>query len=277
MSAEQPGAVPAVVVDDVTRVFSKRGRRTVAVDGVSFTMRAGRDLGIVGESGSGKSTLARIIMGLDQPTSGRVLVHGEDLTSKSRSRAERLRRAKLVQMVYQDPYGSLDPRQTVRSCLVEVLRLHPPRGGNVAARASELGDLVGLTPAQLDRSPVGLSGGQRQRVAIARALAVEPRLIILDEAVAALDISIQAQILNLLAELRDELGTAYLLISHDLAVVRQLTDDVVVLHHGRLVEQGETGAVLDDPAEDYTRRLRDSIPSRHWREPGMLEELTRVG
>ncbi|MFK4729681.1 dipeptide/oligopeptide/nickel ABC transporter ATP-binding protein [Agromyces mediolanus] len=277
MSVEQPGGEPAVVVEDVTRVFSRRGRRTVAVDGVSFTMRAGRDLGIVGESGSGKSTLARIIMGLDQPTSGRVLVHGEDLTSKSRSRAERLRRAKLVQMVYQDPFGSLDPRQTVRSCLVEVLRLHPPRGGDIGARASELGDLVGLTPGQLDRSPVGLSGGQRQRVAIARALAVEPRLIILDEAVAALDISIQAQILNLLAELRDDLGTAYLLISHDLAVVRQLTDDVVVLHHGRLVEQGETGAVLDDPAEDYTRRLRDSIPSRHWREPGMLEELTRVG
>ncbi|MCM3658876.1 dipeptide/oligopeptide/nickel ABC transporter ATP-binding protein [Agromyces mediolanus] len=277
MSAEQPGETPAVVVEDVTRVFSRRGRRTVAVDGVSFTMHAGRDLGIVGESGSGKSTLARIIMGLDQPTSGRVLVHGQDLSSKPRSRAERLRRAKLVQMVYQDPYGSLDPRQTVRSCLVEVLRLHPPRGGDFAARASELGDLVGLTPGQLDRSPVGLSGGQRQRVAIARALAVEPRLIILDEAVAALDISIQAQILNLLAELRDELGTAYLLISHDLAVVRQLTDDVVVLHHGRLVEQGETGAVLDAPAEDYTRRLRDSIPSRHWREPGMLEELTRVG
>ncbi|UOQ91222.1 ATP-binding cassette domain-containing protein [Agromyces endophyticus] len=236
-------------------------------------MRAGRDLGIVGESGSGKSTLARIIMGLDTPTSGSVRVQGEDMTAKPRSRVERLRRAKLVQMVYQDPYGSLDPRQSVRACLVEVLRLHPPRDIDIAARASELGDLVGLTPGQLDRSPTGLSGGQRQRVAIARALAVEPRLVILDEAVAALDISIQAQILNLLAELREELGTAYLLISHDLAVVRQLTDDVVVLHHGRVVEQGETGVVLDDPAEAYTRRLRDSIPSAQWREPGTLDAL----
>ncbi|MDH6198817.1 ABC-type glutathione transport system ATPase component [Mycobacterium frederiksbergense] len=270
------GAEPQALIEvtDVSRIFSRRGVDTRAVDSVSCRMTAGRDLGIVGESGSGKTTLARIIMGLETATAGTVRVLGEDLTRPARRQRERLRRARLVQMVYQDPYGSLDPRSTVRACLDEVLRLHPPADGTSRSdRISNLAELVGLSTAQLDRTPRELSGGQCQRVAIARALAVEPRIIVLDEAVAALDISIQAQILNLLADLRDELGTAYLLISHDLGVVRQLTDDVVVMHRGRIVESGSTEQVLSTPRQAYTRRLKASIPSERWREPGVLELL----
>ncbi|MBN3510529.1 ABC transporter ATP-binding protein [Mycolicibacterium nivoides] len=263
-----------IEVTDVSRIFSRRGVDTRALDSVSCQMTAGRDLGIVGESGSGKTTLARIIMGLETATAGTVRVLGEDLTRPARRQRERLRRARLVQMVYQDPYGSLDPRSTVRACLDEVLRLHPPAdGASRSDRISRLADLVGLSATQLDRTPRELSGGQCQRVAIARALAVEPRIIVLDEAVAALDISIQAQILNLLADLRDELGTAYLLISHDLGVVRQLTDDVVVMHRGRIVESGSTEQVLSNPRQAYTQRLKASIPSERWREPGVLELL----
>lgn len=270
------GAEPQVLIEvtDVSRIFSRRGVASRAVDGVSCRMTAGRDLGIVGESGSGKTTLARIIMGLETATAGTVRVLGEDLTRPAHRQRERLRRARMVQMVYQDPYGSLDPRSTARACLDEVLRLHPPAdGASRADRIGKLADLVGLSAAQLDRTPRELSGGQCQRVAIARALAVEPRIIVLDEAVAALDISIQAQILNLLADLRDELGTAYLLISHDLGVVRQLTDDVVVMHHGRIVESGSTEQVLSVPAQAYTQRLKASVPSERWREPGVLERL----
>lgn len=271
---------PETLIDvaDVTRVFSRRGVHTRALDGVSTRMVAGRDLGIVGESGSGKTTLARIVMGVETVSTGTVRVLGEDMTRSAPRQRERLRRARLVQMVYQDPYGSLDPRASVRRCLDEVLRLHPPADGTSRReRISELAELVGLTTAQVDRTPRELSGGQCQRVAIARALAVEPRIIILDEAVASLDISIQAQILNLLADLRDEVGTAYLLISHDLGVVRQLTDDVVVMHRGRIVESGPTDRVLDEPREAYTRRLKASIPSERWREPGVLEGLSTPG
>lgn len=267
-----------IEVTDICKVFTRRGVQTRAIDGVSCRMVAGRDLGIVGESGSGKTTLARIIMGLETATSGTVRVFGQDLSRPAQRQRDRLRRARLMQMVYQDPYGSLDPRSTVRDCLDEVLRLHPPAGGGSrATRIAELGDLVGLTTEQLGRTPRELSGGQCQRVAIARAIAVEPRIIILDESVAALDISIQAQILNLLADLRDELGTAYLLISHDLGVVRQLTDDVVVMHRGQIVEAGSTESVLNSPAQPYTQLLKSSIPSEQWRLPGVLDKFSATG
>lgn len=267
-------AEPIVVAEGLRKVFKRGGREHVAVDDVTFRMTRGRNLGIVGESGSGKSTTARMIMGLERPTSGTVEVCGEDMLQTARTRAVRKRRAKLTQMVYQDPFGSLDPRQTVDSCLQEVLAIHgfgnrPER----ERRTAELCDLVGLSAAQQARSPRDLSGGQRQRVAIARALAVEPQLILLDEAVAALDISIQAQILNLLLDIQQETGTSYVLISHDLAVVAHLTKDVLVMQDGRVVEQGATSQVLVEPKHAYTQVLRDSVPSMSWRQDGVLESI----
>ncbi|MBL3688031.1 ABC transporter ATP-binding protein [Leucobacter zeae] len=265
---------PLIEASGLRKEFRRGGKPFVAVDGVSFRLERGRNLGIVGESGSGKSTTARMIMGLEQPTNGTVRVCGEDMTHPARSAGSRRRRAKLTQMVYQDPFGSLDPRQTVASCLREVLQIHGgSRRDGHARRIDELCDLVGLTPEQRRRSPKDLSGGQRQRVAIARALAVEPELILLDEAVAALDISIQAQILNLLVDVQERTGTAYVLISHDLAVVAHLTDDVIVMRNGCVVEQGETGRVLQDPTDPYTRVLRDSVPSLDWRRDGVLEGI----
>ncbi len=265
---------PVIAAEGLRKVFRRGGHEHVAVEGASFRMERGRNLGIVGESGSGKSTLARMIMGLERPTAGTVTVCGEDMTRPVRGLAARRRRAKLTQMVYQDPFGSLDPRQTVEAALREVLAIHG--GGDRASRERRIGelcDLVGLSGAQRGRSPRDLSGGQRQRVAIARSLAVEPRLIVLDEAVAALDISIQAQILNLLLDVQEATGTDYVLISHDLAVVAHLTDDVIVMRDGRILEQGETGRVLEQPGDEYTRVLRDSVPSLEWRRDGVLENL----
>lgn len=263
-----------IVADGLRKVFHERGRNHVAVEGATFRMTRGRNLGIVGESGSGKSTLARMLMGIERPTAGTVEVCGVNMTAPARSRAERKRRAKLTQMVYQDPFGSLDPRQTVESTLREVLMIHAPGDKSThSRRIEELCELVGLTQAQRRRSPRDLSGGQRQRVAIARSLAVEPRLIVLDEAVSALDISIQAQILNLLMDVQEATGTDYVLISHDLAVVAHLTQDVIVMRNGQILESGETKQVLARPQEEYTRVLRDSVPSPGWRRPGVLEAI----
>ncbi len=263
-----------IVAHGLRKVFHQHGRDHVAVEGATFRMIRGRNLGIVGESGSGKSTLARMLMGTERPTAGSVEVCGVDMSTPARSRKERKRRAKLTQMVYQDPFGSLDPRQTVESTLREVLAIHTP--GDKSARdhrINELCDLVGLTEAQRRRSPRDLSGGQRQRVAIARSLAVEPSLIMLDEAVAALDISIQAQILNLLMNVQEATGTDYVLISHDLAVVAHLTEDVIVMRDGQILESGETAQVLEHPKHEYTQVLRDSVPSMEWRQPGVLEDI----
>ena len=239
---------------------------TVAVDDVSFVVRPGRSLAIVGESGSGKTTVARMVVGLERPAAGRITALGRDRSLPARSSDERRRRGREVQIVFQDPYSSLDPRQTVEQSLMEVLRLH--LGGATAdreARVRELGELVGLDERQLRSLPRRLSGGQRQRVAIARALAAEPQVLILDESVAALDVSIQAQVLNLLADIRDRTGVSYILISHDLAVVRQLTQDCVVMHRGRIVERGPTGQVLDHPEQAYTQLLRASVPGPGWK------------
>jgi ABC-type glutathione transport system ATPase component len=238
----------------------------VAVDDVSFAVEQGGSLAIVGESGSGKTTIARMICGLLRPTAGRIEACGRDRSLPAGDVAERRRRGAEVQIVFQDPYSSLDPRQSGEAALDEVLRLH--RGGSRdvrRARVAELADLVGLDPRQIAARPGALSGGQRQRVAIARALAAEPRLLVLDESVAALDVSIQAQVLNLLAEIREQTGVSYLLISHDLAVVRQLTDHAIVMHQGRVVERGPTAEVLDDPQDEYTKRLRASVPGPGWK------------
>jgi oligopeptide transport system ATP-binding protein len=249
-------------VENLTKVFGRPGAGVPsAVENVSFELVEGGSLAIVGESGSGKTTVARIVARLESATSGRVMIDGQPMSS----RMARGPAARVVQMVFQDPFGSLDPRQRVGDGIAELLRLH----GLVPARAArgrveELLDAVGLDPAHGRRLPRHLSGGQRQRVAIARALALDPRLLILDEAVSALDVSVQAQILNLLIDIRAATGISYLFISHDLAVVRQITDTCLVLHAGRLVESGATARVLDAPSAPYTRDLLAAVPRPGW-------------
>ncbi|MFF0628148.1 ABC transporter ATP-binding protein [Streptomyces sp. NPDC004296] len=234
-----------------------------AVDDVSFTLPTGGSLGIVGASGSGKTTTARIVVGLEHADAGRVVVRGRERGGRARGRAARLARAREVQMVFQDPYVSLDPRVSVDAALRETLRLHFPRA-DPSRRLAELLDQVGLGTRAAGALPRQLSGGQRQRVAIARALAVEPAVLVLDEAVAALDVSVQAQILNLLADIRAQTGIGYLFITHDLGVVRCVTDDVVVMRQGRIVESGGTADVLTAPRHPYTRLLLDSVPRPGW-------------
>ncbi|MFJ5234116.1 ABC transporter ATP-binding protein [Kitasatospora sp. NPDC088391] len=234
-----------------------------AVDEVSFTLAPGGSLGIVGESGSGKTTTARILVGLERADAGQVAVLGRPRTGRARGRTERLARAREIQMVFQDPYLSLDPRTSVEDALRETLRLHFPDTDH-PRRIAELLDRVGLGTRAAGALPRQLSGGQRQRVAIARALAVEPAVMVLDEAVAALDVSVQAQVLNLLADIREQTGIGYLFITHDLGVVRCVTEQVVVMRHGRIVESGPTTAVLAAPRHPYTRLLLDSVPRPGW-------------
>ncbi|MFI9561401.1 ABC transporter ATP-binding protein [Nonomuraea endophytica] len=246
--------------------LSKSYGSVQAVRDVSFTLAEGGSLGVVGESGSGKTTTARIILGLERPDAGRVTVDGHDRSARRRDRsmwrrgrAERLRQARAVQIVFQDPFLSLDPRLSARTVLRETLKLHFPDLDH-ARRIAELLDQVGLGEREADALPRHLSGGQRQRVAIARALAVEPSVLVLDEAVAALDVCVQAQILNLLADLRARTGTAFLFITHDLGVVSQVTDHLVVMRQGKVVERGSTASVLADPRHAYTRLLLASVP-----------------
>ncbi|MFI1762791.1 ABC transporter ATP-binding protein [Streptomyces sp. NPDC020800] len=255
---------PVLEAVNLTRAFG--GVR--AVDGVSFTLPRGGSLGIVGESGSGKTTTARIVVGLEHADAGQVLAGGRPRAGRVRGRADRLARAREVQMVFQDPYLSLDPRLSVEAVLRETLRLHFP-GTDHTRRVRRLLDQVGLGTRVADALPRRLSGGQRQRVAIARALAVEPAVLVLDEAVAALDVSVQAQILNLLGEIRAHTSIGYLFITHDLAVVGCVTDDVIVMRRGRVVEAGPTAEVLDAPRDPYTRLLLDSVPRPGW-DPGRI-------
>jgi oligopeptide transport system ATP-binding protein len=256
------GHQPVLEVSELRKEFGE----LVAVAGVSFAVSPARSLAIVGESGSGKTTIARMIVGLERPTAGSITACGRERSAPARSARERRRRGSEVQIVFQDPYTSLDPRQTAEATIDEVLKLHHGWAANRRkARIEELIGLVGLDQRQARALPRALSGGQRQRVAIARALAAEPRVLILDESVAALDVSIQAQVLNLLADIRDSTSVSYVLISHDLAVVRQLTDDAIVLHRGVVVEEGPTARVLDDPQHDYTKRLRASVPRPGWK------------
>lgn len=262
---------PGLVVAGLRKRFGDHR----AVDEVSFTLPPGGSLGIVGESGCGKTTTARMLVGLETPDGGTVHLDGRDRSARARGRAERLARAREIQMVFQDPYLSLDPRITVAGCVDEVLRLHSARDPAARrARVAELLDQVGLGEREAAALPRRLSGGQRQRVAVARALAAEPRVLILDEAVAALDVSIQAQILDLLAGIRREAGIGFLFVSHDLAVVRHITDRVIVLKDGRVVEAGDTTEVLDRPRHPYTRLLLDSVPRRGW-DPARIAEGRR--
>jgi ABC-type glutathione transport system ATPase component len=253
---------PVLEAQGLCKVFGSH----VAVDDVSFGVEAGRSLAIVGESGSGKTTVARMLVGLERPTSGTITACGRDRSTPARTTRERRSRGREVQIVFQDPYSSLDPRQSVGDAIDEILRLHGTGDRSERrARVGELAAFVGLDERQTRALPRALSGGQRQRVAIARALAAAPSVLILDESVAALDVSIQAQVLNLLQDIREATSVSYILISHDLAVVRQVTEDAIVMHRGRIVESGPTARVLDDPQEPYTRLLRASVPTAGWK------------
>ena len=230
-----------------------------ALQGVSLQVTAGRSMGIVGESGSGKSTMARLAMALERPSSGQVLFEGRDLHALPPDELRHARRD--FQMVFQDPYGSLDPRRPVWRTVAEpAAALEGARRAQQRERAAAMLTAVGLRTDALDKYPHEFSGGQRQRIAIARALMTRPKLIVADEAVSALDVSVQAQVLNLMADLRDEHGVTFFFISHDLAVVSHLCADVAVMKGGLIVEQGPVRQVLREPAHEYTRTLLESVP-----------------
>jgi ABC-type glutathione transport system ATPase component len=230
-----------------------------ALNDVSFTINAGCSLGVVGESGSGKSTLARLVMALDRPTSGKVFLLGRELHALPREELRLARRD--FQMVFQDPYGSLDPRQAVERIVTEPLQAQgDTTRAEMHKRAAEVLDQVGLRANDLGKYPHEFSGGQRQRIAIARALITRPRLIVADEPVSALDVSVQAQVLNLMQDLQAEFGITYMLISHDLAVVHHLCDDVAVLWQGRIVEQGPPQKLFTAAQHEYTRTLLAAVP-----------------
>src|SRR3954471_9809750 len=239
-----------------------------ALNGVTAQVMAGRSLGVVGESGSGKSTFARLVMALEAPSSGSVSLMGRDL---HRMPADELRRARRdFQMVFQDPFGSLDPRQTVVRIVAEPLTAIGRVGAaEQRARVAAVLKQVGLRDADMDKYPHEFSGGQRQRIAIARALITHPRLIVADEPVSALDVSVQAQVLNLLEDLQDEFGLSYVLISHDLAVVEYLSDEIAVMYLGRIVEQGRPEDLLNRCAHPYTRALLEAVPQAR---PGRIRQ-----
>ncbi|WP_034852550.1 dipeptide ABC transporter ATP-binding protein [Inquilinus limosus] len=253
----------AIVVEGLVQDFDLPGRggRFRAVDGLSFAVPRGTTHALVGESGSGKTTTVRAVVGFQKPTAGRVLIGGADPSALKSEALRRFRRT--VQLVYQNPFGSLDPRQSIFEIIEEPLlnfeRLPKP---DRARKVRDMLDRVGLPQAVLDRRPRALSGGQRQRVAIARALVLDPQVLVLDEGVSALDVTVQAQILGLLDTLQRDLGLTYLFVSHDLAVVRQIADTVSVLHNGRQVDSGPVEAVFRNPSSDYTRELIDAIPGR---------------
>ena len=254
-----------IVAEDLTKVFSLRGSRPgssidfTAVDDVSFTLRRGTTTAVVGESGSGKSTLARMVLNLLEPTSGRVLFDGVDVRTLKGKKLLNLRRQ--MQPVFQNPYASLDPLYSIYQSIEEPLHTHEiGTKKERVAKVRDLLDKVSLPSSVMQRFPAELSGGQRQRVAIARALALDPEVVICDEAVSALDVLVQAQILTLLNDLQAELGLSYLFITHDLAVVRQIADDVLVMQDGKVVESASVTQVFDDPHEDYTKKLLDAIP-----------------
>lgn len=257
---------PMLVARGVSKTYLRRGKEPVhAVIAASIEIPRGDALGIVGESGSGKSTLARMIVGLEQADAGDIRIAGRDRTAVPTTRKERLAHARSVQMVFQDPYLSLDPRMTAGRAIEDALRLHTRlTTADARTRVLELLDQVGLGDRHAQARPRTLSGGQRQRVAIARALAIEPDVLVMDEATSALDVSVQAQVLSVVERIRRERGLTVLFISHDLAVVRRLCDETVVMKTGEIVERGRTVELLSAPQQPYTRLLIDSVPRPDW-------------
>jgi peptide/nickel transport system ATP-binding protein len=256
-----------LVADDLNKVYGgaglfRKGREVKAAQDVNFSLTKGRTLGIVGESGSGKTTVARCIMRLIDPTSGGILVDGVDIATLSQKELKPQR--KKIQIVFQDPMRSLNPRIEVGESIIEGPLNFGQTRDAAMKRARELLDLVGLPASAVDRFPHQFSGGQRQRIAIARALAMDPEVLVADEAVSALDVSVQAQVLDLLAELQERLGLGILFITHDLGVAAQICDDVLVMQNGRVVEYGPAGQVLGAPRQDYTKALLQAAPGRHW-------------
>lgn len=257
----QPGTSPLLEVEDLSVVFrpTRRARPVHAVDGVDLTIAAGETVGLVGESGSGKSTLGQAVLGLVRPTAGTIRFDGQDITAADRATRRRLSRD--MQVIFQDPYGSLSPTRTIEQTLVEPLLAHQTLTREEArARVADMLARVGLPKGAMQRYPSEFSGGQRQRIAIARALMVSPRLVICDEPVSALDLSVQAQVLNLLQHLQRELGLGYLFVGHNLAVVRHMSHRIVVLYRGRVMESGPAAQVYAAAAHPYTQTLLAAAP-----------------
>jgi peptide/nickel transport system ATP-binding protein len=258
---------PLLEVTDLVKHFPvKRGilidrevDQVRAVDGISFNVGRGETLGLVGESGSGKSTACRTVLQLIKPTSGSVKFEGREIAGLGRRAMRPLRRE--MQMIFQDPYASLNPRKRIGQIVGDPLKLQGvARGSELRRQVQELLERVGLSSEHLNRYPHEFSGGQRQRIGIARALALKPKLVICDEPVSALDVSIQAQIVNLLDDLQDELGLAYLFVAHDIGVVRHISDRIAVMHDGKIVEQGTADQVCEQPKDDYTKKLLAAVP-----------------
>lgn len=247
-------------VENLTKYFNTPGGLLHAVDGVNFKVEEGRTLGIVGESGCGKSTTGRTILKLLEPTSGKIIFDGQDITGYSRKQMRSLRRE--MQMVFQDPFSSLDPRQTVSQLISEPIIEHKllKTKSDIEKRTLQLMETVGLAERYINVYPHELDGGRRQRIGIARALAVEPKLIVCDEPVSALDVSIQAQILNLLRQLQQDMGLTYIFITHDLSVVKYFSDDIAVMYLGQMVEKAPSDLLFKNPIHPYTKALLSAIP-----------------
>ena len=251
---------PLLVIENLSKYFNTAAGQLHAVDGVSFTLEEGKTLGIVGESGCGKSTTGRCILKLIEPTSGKIIFQGNDITKLSRKEMRPLRQK--MQMVFQDPFSSLDPRETVMQLISEPIIEHKLIKGREAIeeRTLELMRTVGLAERYANVYPHELDGGRRQRIGIARALALRPKFVVCDEAVSALDVSIQAQVVNLMKDIQQETGTAYLFIAHDLSMVKYISDRIGVLHLGHLLETGTTEEIFEHPIHPYTRSLLSAIP-----------------